>query len=77
MNVLVNLKNEQEEKVLLAFLNSLNYQYQADATNQLNTSFIDQYSSELDLADQEIEAGNFMIQEEVVNLFQSRRKNIG
>ena len=76
MNVVVNPKNEQEEKVLLAFLDSLNYQYQANSANQSDTSFIDQYSLELDLADQEIEAGEFMNQDEVTELFRNRRKSV-
>lgn len=77
MNVLVNPKNEQEEKVLLAFLNSLNYKYQADADSlfKADTSFIDQYNAEINLADQEIETGNFMNQEEVNELFWNRRNS--
>lgn len=32
MTVVVNLRNENEEKVLLAFLNSLEYDYQNSST---------------------------------------------
>lgn len=78
MNVLVNLKNEQEEKVLLAFLDSLNYKYQADAdfSDKSNACFIDQYNAEINLANQEIEVGDFMNQEEVTELFRNRRNSI-
>ncbi|RYE29067.1 MAG: hypothetical protein EOP42_15250 [Sphingobacteriaceae bacterium] len=75
MNVLVNPKNEQEEKVLLAFLNSLNYKYQADSLIKADASFINQYNAEINLADQEIEAGDFMNQEEVNKLFWNRRNS--
>jgi hypothetical protein len=33
MTVVVNLRNGEEEKVLLAFLNSLAYEYQTDSFN--------------------------------------------
>ena len=63
MSVLVNTKNEQEEKVLLAFLNSLHYNYQfgfeAEA-DPINASFLDQYNNEIDQADSEIEGGDLL-----------------
>ncbi|MGI4727215.1 MAG: hypothetical protein ACRYGB_01480 [Janthinobacterium lividum] len=62
----------------MAFLDSLNYQYQADtddAANQPDASFINQYNAELDLADQEIKAGNFLNNDEVVQLFKNRKKD--
>ncbi|MEX8546058.1 MAG: hypothetical protein V5804_00525 [Mucilaginibacter sp.] len=77
MSVLVNTKNEQEEKVLLAFLNSLHYNYQfgfeAEA-DPINASFLDQYNNEIDQADSEIEGGDFVKHEDVELLFQQRRK---
>jgi|GEM_PF-2126115 len=45
MSVLVNTKNEQEEKVLLAFLDSLHYKYQSDIedeANQIKAAFLNQ-----------------------------------
>jgi hypothetical protein len=33
MTVVVNLRNGEEEKVLLAFLNSLDYDYQTDSSS--------------------------------------------
>lgn len=77
MGVLVKIKNEQEEKVLLAFLNSLHYNYQSGIegeADQINASFLDQYSSEIDQADSEIESGDFVKHEDVELLFQQRRK---
>ncbi len=63
MGVLVNTKNEPGEKVLLAFLDSLRYSYQTDIkveAEQINASSIEQYNKEIDQADAEIEAGNFV-----------------
>ncbi len=79
MSVLVKTKTEQEEKVLLAFLNSLQYIYQAGIegeTDQINASFLDQYNLEIDHADSEIECGDFVKHEDVELLFQQRRKAI-
>ena len=77
MNVLVNTQNEQEEKVLLAFLDSLRYKYQSDIgdkEDQINRALLDQYNKEIDQADAEIEAGNYVSHADVEQLFQKRRK---
>ncbi len=77
MSVLVNTKNEQEEKVLLAFLNSLHYNYQSNIegeADQINASFLNQYNVEIDRADSEIESGDFVKHEEVELFFHQRRK---
>ena len=77
MSVLVNTRNEQEEKVLLAFLDSLKYKYQhtmEDNTEQITTAFLDRYNKEIDKANAEIEAGDYVSQEEVEQLFEKRRK---
>lgn len=77
MSVLVNTRNEQEEKILLAFLDSLKYKYQhtiEDNTEQITTAFLDRYNKEIDKANAEIEAGDYVSQEEVEQLFEKRRK---
>ena len=79
MSILVNTKNEQEEKVLLAFLDSLHYNYQADIgdeVDEINGSFLNQYNNEIDQANSEIEGGDFVKHEDVELLFQQRRKNL-
>lgn len=78
MSILVNTQNEQEEKVLLAFLESLKYEYQANVDNdeQINGVFLDQYNKDIDAADTEIEKGNFVSQSDVEMLFEQRRKSI-
>lgn len=79
MSILVNTQNEQEEKVLLAFLDSLRYNYQSnigDNDEQINTAFLDQYNKEIDQADAEIIAGNHVSHKDVEQLFKDRRKAI-
>lgn len=74
MSILVNTQNEQEEKVLLAFLESLKYEYQANV--EITGIFLDQYNKDIDAADAEIENGNFVSQNDVEMLFEQRRKSI-
>lgn len=77
MSILVNTQNEQEEKVLIAFLESLKYDYRANVENvEVNTAFLHQYNNELMAADAEIENGNFIDHSEVEKLFEQRRKAI-
>ncbi|WP_316771645.1 hypothetical protein [Pedobacter frigiditerrae] len=78
MSILVNTQNEQEEKVLLAFLESLRYNYQANIENeeQINNAFLSQYNKEIAVADSEIEAGNYVSHSDVEKLFEQRRKAI-
>jgi hypothetical protein len=79
MSIFVNTKNEPEEKVLIAFLDSLDYKYQSDIGDEpadVAAAFLDQYTQELDKADQEIESGSFILHEDVEQLFQKRRKAI-
>ncbi|MGF7072517.1 hypothetical protein [Mucilaginibacter sp. 3215] len=77
MSVLVNTQNEQQEKVLLAFLDSLHYSYQSgidDKAEEATAAFIDNYNKEIEQADAEIEAGNYIKHDDVEHFFQKRRK---
>lgn len=79
MSVLVNIQNEQEEKVLLAFLDSLHYNYRSnigDELDQINDAFLDQYNKEIDDADAEIESGDYVSHEDVKQLLRDRRKTL-
>lgn len=70
MAVLVNTHNEQEKKVLIAFLESLNYEYQsANFFGQAQT--IEAYNKELDDALANVKAGNYTTQEELEKEMQS------
>jgi hypothetical protein len=78
MSVLGNTKNEQEDKVLLAFLDSLRYNYQADvrkSADEFNSEFIDEYNNEIEQADAAIEAGSFVSHDDVEQLFQIRHSS--
>ena len=70
MSVIVNTQNEQEEKILLAFLDSLCYKYQqtSEDPDKITGAFLDRYNKELEDADADIESGNFVSHEEVEKL---------
>lgn len=77
MSILVNTHNEQEEKVLLAFLNSLRFNYKTgvfEDESVVQDEFIAKYNSELDESVADIEAGNSVLHEDVEKLFSDRRK---
>jgi len=59
MSILVNPHNEKKEEVLLAFLKTLRYDFKADIED-IAGAFSDQYNSQLDKAEQEIEEWKFM-----------------
>lgn len=63
--------------MLLAFLDGLRYDYQADVeknADELDSAFIDQYNAEIEQADAAIEAGSFVSHEDIEQLFKNRRK---
>jgi len=79
MSIFVNTKNEQEEKVLIAFLDSLDYKYQSDINDEpaeVEAAFLNEYNEDINQADKEIESGNFISHEDVEQLFEKRRKLI-
>jgi abortive infection bacteriophage resistance protein len=79
MSIFVNTKNEQEEKVLIAFLDSLDYKYQSDINDEpteFEAASLNEYNEEINQADKEIESGNFISHEDVEQLFEKRRKLI-
>jgi hypothetical protein len=77
MSILVNTISEQEEKVLIAFLDSLAIQYKTDIDDsQLVKDFVTSYNEDMDKSNAEIEAGNFVNQEDVDLLFRNRRNPI-
>jgi len=79
MSILVNPHNEQEEKLLIDFLKSMKYDYKPGigaGEDEVMKEFLDQYNKEIDEAEAEIEAGNYLEQEQVEKLFADRRKKI-
>ena len=78
MSILVNPHNEQEERALLAFLNSMKYDYKlgiGQSEDEIMLAFLDQYNKEIDEAEADIDAGNFYTQEQVEELLANRRKS--
>jgi hypothetical protein len=64
MEIIVSLHDKQEEKVLLAFLESLAYKYrQYDDYGKPQT--IEEYNQEIEDAEAEIKAGKFITQDEL------------
>ncbi len=78
MSILVNPHNEQEEKVLIAFLNSLQYDYKSDIGEgqEVFEAFLEQYNKEIDEAEAEIDSGNYLNHGEVEELFANRRRKL-
>ena len=82
MSILVNPHNEQEEKALLAFLNSRKYDYKpgiGESDDDAMTAFLDTYNREIDEAEAEIDRGEYFTQDEVEKMLQERKKtrNVG
>ncbi|WP_285055608.1 hypothetical protein [Pedobacter ginsengisoli] len=70
-------KNEQEEKILLTFLETLGYNYQAgvsDEVEKMNAVFLEKYRDDIEQADAEIADGDYVKQADVEKLFRQRRK---
>ena len=62
--ILVTPHSEQEEKVLLAFLDSLDYEYHSQP-GLGKPQTIEEYNREIENAVAEIESGKFITQEEL------------
>lgn len=70
MSILVKTQNKNEEKVLLAFLDSLNYQYEFEVEDLEKVKL---YNHEIEDADKDIEDGNFILQEEAELILKNRK----
>lgn len=70
-------KNEQEEKILLTFLETLGYNYQngvGEEVEKMNMVFLEKYNEDIEQADEEVGDGNYVKQADVEKLFRQRRK---
>jgi hypothetical protein len=79
MSILVNTHSEQEEKVLLAFLDSLKFEYKtavSDTKEGLQEEFLSSYNHDIKEGEADIEQGNFSSQEDVEKFFSERRKTL-
>lgn len=69
MSILVKTQNKNEEKILLAFLDSLKYQYEIEIDDLEKVKL---YNLEVENADKDIENGNFIVHEEVELILKNR-----
>ncbi|NRF37480.1 hypothetical protein [Pedobacter foliorum] len=75
MSILIFTNSEHEEKVLVAFLDSLNYKYQsAIEEDQINLALIEYYTKDIEKASLEMKAGNHINHKDVKELLQLRKK---
>jgi hypothetical protein len=78
MTIQVYPYNEQEENALLDFLKSRHYNYKSTNDAELtDAEFLDQYNKELDEAEAQIDAGNYLTHDEVKKHFADKRKRLG
>jgi hypothetical protein len=77
MSIQVYPYNEQEEKALLDFLKSRHYNYKATDENEMpDAEFLNQYNEDLDKAETQIDAGDYLTHDEVKKFFADKRKRI-
>ena len=70
MSILISTLNEQEERVLIAFLDSKSISYKTSSEKDLESheDFLESYNRDLESADSEIETGDFLGHSEVALL---------
>ena len=77
MSIQVYPYNDQEEKVLLDFLKSRHYNYKSTDENEMpDTEFLNQYNKELDEAEAQIDAGDYLTHDEVKKFFADKRNRV-
>jgi len=75
MTIQVYPYNEQEEKALLDFLTSRHYNYKSTEENELpDAEFLNQYNKEMDEAEAQIDAGDYLTHDEVKKFFADKKK---
>ncbi len=73
MTIQVFPYNEKEEKELLAFLESHHYNYKS-GDSEVDLDFLKEYNKEINDAEAEIDAGNYVSHDEVKKFFANKRK---
>ena len=68
-----------EHMSILVNINSLKFDYKAGIVDEdaMQGEFINQYNLEIDAATADIDAGNFVLHEDVEKLFADRRQALG
>jgi hypothetical protein len=78
MTIQVYTFNEQEEKALLAFLESGRYNYKSTSVDELSESeFLNQYNNDLDEAEAQINSGDFISHQDVKDFFANKKRDSG
>ncbi|QKJ31895.1 hypothetical protein HQ865_19710 [Mucilaginibacter mali] len=78
MTIQVFTYNEHEEKALLDFLKNGHYNYKSTNVNELaEPDFLRQYNKDLDEAEAQMDAGEYLTHDEVKNYLANRRKRSG
>jgi hypothetical protein len=77
MTIQVYPYNEEEERVLLDFLKSRHYNYKSADENELaDAEFLNQYNKELDEAEAQMDAGEYLTHDEVKKFFADKKMHI-
>jgi hypothetical protein len=77
MTIQVYTNNEKEEKALLDFLESRHYSYKSTEEDEsVDADFLVQYNKELEEAEAQIEAGEYLTNEEIKKFFADKRKRL-
>lgn len=77
MPIIVSPHNAQEEKVLLAFLNSLEYEFSEEeyipipSSKRETRQTLEEYNEELERAVSEVQSGNFISHEDALKEIES------
>jgi hypothetical protein len=78
MTIQVYPDNEQQERALLDFLNSLHYNYKStDEDITGDDGFLSLYNKELNEAEAQIDAGDYLTHDNVKKFFADKKKRIG
>ena len=75
MTIQVYTDNAHEEKTLLDFLESRHYNYKpVEDVEMPDAEFLEQYNKELDEAEAQIDADDYLTHDEVKQFFADKRK---
>lgn len=75
MTIQVYPYNDHEEKALLDFLKSRHYNYKSTDENK-TSEFLNQYNKELDEAEAQMDAGDYLTHDDVKKFFAEKKKRI-
>jgi len=78
MTIQVYTLNEQEEKALLAFLESRHYNYKSSDEHEVSDAkFLDTYNKDLEEAEAQIDSDDFISHQDVKDFFANKKRDGG